>query len=263
MLAGVAGCGAESPGADAPKVTGALRCLYGPIHGKLQTPTGGKPGTTTPGRPTLGEVGVDRASMPDVSAAVDWGRHEVYAGYRFIRLSGDATLDDPLISQGHTFDAGTHVNADVTLDWLRAGYRYRFPIDLNGDGVPDFSLYPAAGLAVWNFDYRLDQPGPDDAHRSYIRPTPQLGLGADVPLTDRLSIVADGLASVPVGHQPQIYSGQLLVRYLLFELSRSTVYADLGVNFDRLEYRSGNQEVPNHVTIDAGPALVAGVVVRF
>jgi hypothetical protein len=45
------------------------RYLYGPVHGRLQTPTGGNPGTTTRGRPTLNELGFDRAGIPDLSVA--------------------------------------------------------------------------------------------------------------------------------------------------------------------------------------------------
>jgi len=115
---------------------------------------------------------------------------------------------------------------------------------------------PGGGLAVWSFDYRLNQPGAEDVSRGYVLWTPQLALGTDVPLSDRLTLVADGLASVPVAHQPLIFSGTLVGRYRLFERGRAEADVQLGVSFDRIDYRD-NQEVPNDVSIDAGPMVVA------
>jgi hypothetical protein len=155
------------------------------------------------------------------------------------------------------------VNSDVTLDWFRVGYRYRLPIDVSNDGAPDFSLFPGAGLAVWSFDYLLSQAGPEDVSRSYVLPSPQLALGAEVPLGGRLSIVQDGLASVPLAHQPLIFSAFVTARYRLSERARTEIDADLGVSFDRVEYSSGNQTIPNDVSIDAGPMVVAGLSVKF
>ena len=260
-----AGCAHGEHGTDGSGLT--MRAdasyLYGPIHGRLQTPTGGKPGTTTAGRPTLAELGIDRAHVPDVAAAVDWDHHEIYAGYRAIRVSGNSTLSEPLISQGHHFSAGTPVHSDVTLDWARVGYRHLIPIDLSGDGKPDFNLYPAAGLAIWNFDYRLDQPGSDDVHRAYILPSPQLGLGVEVPLTSRLSLVANVLASLPVGNEPRIYSGEVTAQYHLFDLGGAEFDGTLGAAFDRIDYRSDNQTVPNDISVDLGPMLLFGLSAKF
>ena len=247
---------------EAPTVRADAQYLYGPVHGRLQTPTGGNPGTTSHGRPTLAELGIDRGSQVDLGVKGGWGNHQFYGGYRIFRLSGDSTLDETLISQGHTFDAGTRVSSDVTLDWFRVGYRYRLPVDVSGDGAPDFSLLAGGGVAVWDFDYRLSQAGPEDVSRSYVLWTPQAALGAEVPLGNRLAVVADGLFSVPVAHQPLIFSGTVVARYRLLAHGRTEADVELGVSFDRIDYRD-NQEVPNDVSIDAGPMVVAGVSVRF
>jgi hypothetical protein len=252
------------PRRDGLRLSGRVAYLYGPVHGRLQTPTGGKPGTTTEGRPTLRELGFETASMPDLSLDADWGDHRVYAGYRFMRFSGASVLDKPLTSQGHDFAAATRVNADVTLDWARAGYGRRFVVDFPGESLPDLTLYPTAGAALWFFDYRLDQPGGEDVHRSYVLPAPQLGLSAQWPLTRRLTLSGEALASLPVLSVPRIYSGQLTARYHLFDLGRADVNAELGVGYDRIDYDdSRKQQVPNRISIDAGPMLVAGLRVRF
>src|SRR4051812_40851366 len=104
LLPIVGGCAGGSGETQDPthgwQLAAEARYLYGPVKGKLQTPTGGNPGTTTNNRPTLKELGFEHASVPDVSGTADFGNHRVYAGYRFLRLSGSSTLDQPLISQG-------------------------------------------------------------------------------------------------------------------------------------------------------------------
>src|SRR5262245_28907593 len=105
--------------------------LWGPANGQLQTPSGGEPGSTSKERPTLEELGIETASVFDVSATAGWGPHELYIGGQWICLSGSATLDQTLISQGMTFPAGTSVDSSVQFDWYRFGYRYRIEL---GDG---------------------------------------------------------------------------------------------------------------------------------
>ena len=267
-VASLAADGTASPSDPPPdgrlRLSGRIVYLYGPVHGRLQTPTGGNPGTTTQGRPTLAELGFDTVSMPDISLDADWADHRVYAGYRFMRFSGSSTIDQPLTSQGHDFAAGTPVHSDVTLDWARLGYAHRFVLDFPGKSLPDLTLYPGAGAALWFFDYRLDQPGPEDVHRSYVLPSAQLGLSADWPLTRRFTLSGELLASLPIASTPRIYSGQITGRYHLFNVGPSQWDAELGVGYDRIDYDdSARQTVPNRISIDAGPMLVAGLRVRF
>lgn len=139
------------------RVTGEVRYLYGPVAGRLQTPTGGQPGTTTSGRPTLHELEMDEAAMPDVSVRFNWADHEAYAGYRYLHLSSHTVIDPTLVSQGHTFEAGTPVDSEVTLDWFRAGYRHRFVLGLP-DGLPPIELFPGGGVAVWDLTTGSTRP---------------------------------------------------------------------------------------------------------
>jgi hypothetical protein len=87
-----------APRDDVPSLRADVDYLYGPVHGRLQTPAGGNPGTTSHARPTLAELGINRASQVDVGVKGGWGNHQIYGGYRFFRVSGDATLDQALIS---------------------------------------------------------------------------------------------------------------------------------------------------------------------
>src|SRR5438874_669898 len=60
--------------------------LYGPADGFIQTPSGGRPGTTSRQRPRFGEMGINDASIGDVQLNLDWRRERVFFGGQFIRL---------------------------------------------------------------------------------------------------------------------------------------------------------------------------------
>src|SRR5262245_23130873 len=46
--------------------------LYGSVDGYLQTPNGGGPGTTSPHRPTLHELGIDDAVLYEAGMKTQW-----------------------------------------------------------------------------------------------------------------------------------------------------------------------------------------------
>jgi hypothetical protein len=61
---------------------------YGPVDGSVQTPAGGEPGSSIPGRPTSDDLGIDRTTFYDVLAGLRWRRFRFYLGYQAIDLSG-------------------------------------------------------------------------------------------------------------------------------------------------------------------------------
>src|SRR5438093_7783564 len=58
--------------------------LYGPVSGHLQTPSGGRPGTSSSDRPTLGEIGINSASIYDAEAMASFGDHGIYLGGQWV-----------------------------------------------------------------------------------------------------------------------------------------------------------------------------------
>src|SRR6266571_3550066 len=54
--------------------------LYGPVSGYMQTPSGGKTGTTSSKRPTLKELGIDNASVFDAELTGEIGNQGFYLG---------------------------------------------------------------------------------------------------------------------------------------------------------------------------------------
>lgn len=120
---------------------------YGNIKGFVQIPRGGGAGTTSGERPTFAEIGINHAAIGAPAVALGWNNHNIYGVARIIRLSGSDVLSETLVSNGTTFPAGTHVNADVRLDWYGLGYEYRFAYKYNSEGSV-VSFYPAIGFVL-------------------------------------------------------------------------------------------------------------------
>jgi hypothetical protein len=242
--------------------------LYGPIYGSVQTPSGGEPGTTSPKRPRLSEIGIDDAHVADAALTLGTGNHGLYLGAQFIELSGAATLESTLVSQANTFTAGTRVESDVSLDWYRAGYRYRWVLDPGQGNQPAFTLYPSVGAALLTFDYKLkeagDAAGGPRVSRSYSKALPQLGLTAEWrPGAGPLAVSAGAMGFPAIGSAtPEIFTESLLLKYQFLHQPALDVEGVVGVQFEQFYYRD-DQPVPNRIDVDLGPLLVVGLHVEF
>ena len=233
--------------------------LYGPIHGNLQTPLGGEPGTTSSHRPSLGEVGIDHASVWDVNGEFRWRSERFYLGAQFIQPSGSDTLDETLVTHGVTFPAGSHVSSDVGLNWYRAGYGHEFDF---GD-EHQLRLTPKIGVAILDFDYKLDSDG-SKASRSYIKAGPQIGAEVEwqpwnIPLTFNLDVMLSDNFGTSLA---AISSESLVAKYRFFERGSFSSAALIGIAFEQMRYED-NQTVSNRVHVDLGPMLVVGLEFRF
>lgn len=229
--------------------------LYGPIEGYLQTPRGGGPGTTSAKRPTFDELGLDRVSLFDGSAHVRWDRHTLYGGAQIIRLSGDETLTEPLISQNVTFDAGDRVDSDIQLDWYRFGYLHRFDWWSAHRNAPTLSL--GGDAVLFDFHYTLDGAG-GHVDRAYAKPAVRLGGELDWRLTERLSMRARAFESLPLSNTPSILSLGLRAFYRLLDSQDCSIDAYVGVSYHRIDYED-DQTVPNHIRAEMGPLFEGGL----
>src|SRR5258708_5274356 len=99
---------------------------FGSLDGFLQTPSGGRPGSSSRQRPTFDELGLSDVIFYDTRLDVQWHKARLYGGYQFIRLDASTTLSQPLISQGRNFAAGDSVRTDDQLDWARVGFGWQF-----------------------------------------------------------------------------------------------------------------------------------------
>jgi hypothetical protein len=232
--------------------------LYGSVDGYVQTPLGGERGTTTSKRPQLDDIGISETSVYDIAGVAAYHREEIYAGAQIIQMSGSDTLSSPLISQGHSFPAGTHVSSDVDLTWYRVGYRHRFTLGKEGE----WTLWPSVGAAIWDFHYRLSGGGAK-ADRSYLESNVQFGLEAEWrPGGGKFALDAAFLAAPPLSSWPEIYTEQFLASYQFFEHNGSDLSVFGGLMWEQ-QYYADNESMPNKVKADFGPMLVVGLRLRF
>jgi len=241
-----------------------FRFMYGEVDGFAQSPSDGTPGTTSPSRPTLSEIGIDDASIFDASLNFQFDQHIFTAGTQFIRLRGSDTLSTALISESILFPAGTSVDSDVKLDWYRFGYQYEFRFDLGSS--QHFRVAPGIEGVFLDFDYELDDGGALRAGRSYMKGGARLGGTAEWLINERFSLEASGWWGLPIDNTAEILSVEVLARCQLWGERNPTsgvggsVY--LGVAFENIEYED-LQDEPNHIDVDLGPLLVAGFEIRF
>lgn len=233
------------------------RIEYGRAEGFLQTPAGGVPGSSSHGRPTLKELGIDDAVFYDMAVFVQRRHYCLYAGYQLIGLDGTGTLSESLISRGVTFPAGTRVQTQTDLDWLRVGAGWKF----------DFldhrlAVTPQAEFGLLDFHYELAGGG-EAVERSYAHGCFRLGLEAQYRFSPVVSLRAGGGGSVPISNTPQIttitggieldpWAGRRRFRPLFF----------LGAGAQRIEYED-NQALPNHFRVDMEPFFAAGLGLSF
>ena len=237
--------------------------MYGPVSGHLQTPSGGRPGTTSSNRPTLGEIGINTASIYDAQIMPSFGDHGIYLGGQWVRLSGDARLEDTLISQGETFPAGTRVNSDVRMDWYRVGYRYRIQRgDEAGAELPATEIYSRLGVAILDFHYRLEGAGSTRADRSYIKAAPQMGVEMEWHATKKFSVAAELTSTLPFPSMPWIVTAQLEGKYTFIEKNGLGISGFLGAGYEKISFHD-HQDVSNEINADFGPMLTVGLELRF
>jgi len=233
--------------------------LYGEVDGYVQTPSGGESGTTSSRRPSLDEIGISNTSVYDSQFIAALHDNELYLGGQWIRMSGSATLDETLITQGKTFDAGMQVSSEVDLDWYRFGYRRRLSLCQDRE----WTIWPSAGVAVLDFSYHLR--GTDvAADRSYIKLNAQFGLETEWrPRGGPFSLDLVLLVSPPISSSlPQMNVEELVAKYRVFEHQRSELEIIGGVAFEQI-YFEDNQNTSNRIKADFGPMIVFGLNWRF
>ena len=237
--------------------------LYGPVSGHLQTPSGGRPGTTSSNRPSFGEIGINTASIYDAEVTASLRDHGLYVGGQWIDLSGERNLEEKLISQGETFAAGSRVKSDVKLDWYRVGYRYRIQRgDEAGAELPNTEIYSRLGAAILDFHYKLDGAGATQADRSYIKAAPQMGVEMEWHATRNFSLAGEFTSTLPFSSMPWIVTVQLEGKYKFFDKNGVGLSGFLGAGYEKINFHD-HQDVSNEINADFGPMLMVGLELRL
>ena len=238
--------------------------MYGPVDGQIQTPSGGRHGTSSVGRPTFQELGIDNIGIIAAEGTFGWAEHDFFMVGQWIRLLGDAILEETLVSQAITFPAGSRVTSEVQMDIYRAGYRHRLDLLHGPDGRPCLILSPSGGVAFVAFNAELHGSGDAEMNRSYIKGAPEIGLSLEWLATDRLTISGELSSTVTFSKLPLIMTAKLQASYTLVRCRGMTAALTTGVAYEAIRYDDGHkQEFPNDIKSDFGPMLVIGIDVRF
>lgn len=239
--------------------------MYGSVGGNVQIPRGGRNGTSNANRPHLDSIGISTANIGDGELGVRWGTNgELFVGAQIIRLSGAAFLGvKTLTTDGVTFPAGARVSSEVDLDWYRLGYRYTIPINLADNGIPDLTFTPWVAATVLDFNYHLTAPRVAAASRSITKPGAQIGATfAWRPKGGPLSLEASLGGFPTMNTLPTISVESLYARYHFYEWRRFDFTGLLGVAWEQQEFRD-NKPLPNHISVNFGPLLLAGLQVKY
>lgn len=227
----------------------------GPVDGYLQTPTGGKPGTSDIKRPALDELNIDNVAFYDLSLTVPWRQGSFYAGAQFISMTGDGVLKEDLVTR-RPFKAGTPYDAKVGFNWYRVGGTWTIQTSANT------AVAPYAEIALMDFDYDFDTPG-DQVRRGYSKSALRVGVAGAYAWSERLDLRGDIGTSIPISKAPVITTAKALVRFGVYEGETiDTGYLFAGLGLLTIDYED-DQTLPNHIRLEVTPHVTVGLAVAF
>ncbi|GAB5497336.1 MAG: hypothetical protein Phyf2KO_24160 [Phycisphaerales bacterium] len=244
------------------KTTVRLSVLHGDTDGSLVTPKGGDPGTTSPGRPTLDEIGITDVTAAEADVLFTSGPHRISTFATLLRLDGDDTLTSDLITHNVLFASGLDVESEVKLDWYAFGYGYEFVIE-NDNTDHKLTLVPSAHVVLFDFLYRLEGSSGSSIQRAYIKPGFQVGGEAVWDTGTPVSLMVSGRAAMPFESTAEIWTIDAVASYRLSDTgspSQWRVFA--GVEYTTIDFED-TQPIPNDISVDLGPMVKVGVEVTF
>ncbi len=231
------------------------------IDGYVQTPTGGKPGTSSDERPTLEELGIEDVAIYDMKVAYDLNDNsEVYMGFQIISMDKTGvigTIEQDLISQGVHIPANTPFKAKVKFNWYRLGYKYIFPFKY-------FKIAPKAELILLDFDYmlRLNDEEYKDASvfRDYSNGNLGVGVDAEVPITKNVKVLLE--CSSTVSKSPRIATAIAKIDWEFYNRGNMDMSVYTGVSRLYIDYED-HQEYPNHIWMETDLDYMVGFTITF
>lgn len=230
----------------------------GSVTGFVQTPKGGAPGTTSLGRPTFDEVGVEVAWAPVADLRLAWRRHRVHIGGALWVLHGDEKLQEPLITHDKSYAAGIQLTSETEVGTTWAGYGYALDLSRQPGRV---TLTPGVGVFGYSLAYQVSGGGQTSTRE----------FSAYSPMVDA------ELAWYPGGRIHVSAEGRLVLDDLIGKRSPTTVYegalrlhldlwrqGDLffSVGLTHIDHHD-HQEVPNDAVVDVVPWFGLGGSIRF
>jgi hypothetical protein len=221
----------------------------GSLRGNLQTPAGGMPGTTSPNRPRIDEVGLEGYHfLPLADLLLEFQEeHGLHASYAGIDIEGSDVLPSALVSQNVVFPAGAPVESSLELHMLRFGYRASWlELDLRG-----WRFTPELGFGHFLFGYTLTSPAAAGrADRSYGISFPYFGLEMQKSLLADLDLEL-ALAGCPLINGVTLLDVEARLAWRILEREGFSLSLLLGLRGAWFR-RQDSQPVPNDPTLLIG-----------
>jgi hypothetical protein len=232
--------------------------LYVPPSNDLQKPSVGR-AWTAGGGSRFEETATDTASIFDRGAAPGTNNQAFYLDSESINSSPNSTgTRDWALS----FPAGSDVRSDMKLDWYRLGYRFELQKANQRDADLPIGVHSRVGVAVLDFQHKLDRPGLGDADRSYITAAPQMGLEMEWRATNKLSFAGEVTSTVPLSSMPWILTTDVRASYTLLQKHGAGLNGYIGGGYEGFSFEE-RQDVRNEINGDSGPMLKMGLELKF
>lgn len=269
LLLGSGGCarrgGFVQPAAGDPawkpglEVRAEAEVRAGSVNGSgfVQTPKGGQPGTTSIGRPTFDELGVDAAWAPAADLRLAWRRHRLHLGAQYWVLHGDEVLRQDLTTWDKTYTAGTSLTSGTEILAGSLAYGYAFDIGRRGQAV----FTPSLGVFTYGLGYEVSGGG-QTSTRDFTAFSPMLETdlawypGGRMHLSSQTRWVLDDLLGL--SSPTTVYEASLRLHLDLWRDGNLF----LGVGATHIEHRD-EQTVPNDAELTVLPWFSLGGHFRF
>lgn len=228
--------------------------MYSDVNGQIQIPNGGQPGTTTIGRPKLSDIGINHDDPWDLQLQVMskiWGG---FLNYQNQQQSGNAALNQSLLTHGTNFPANTLVNSNIKFNLLSAGAF----ANLNYHQI---TFRPILAATELQFYYSLASAA-QFTDRHFSQATPRIGLEILYPVTEKFNLSLTGLSSIPNLVNLSVYTVAAKGDYTLYQSSHYALDAFTGLAYQQIQFKD-NQQVPNDIRLVNWPMVFVGLSVNF
>lgn len=231
-----------------------------PARGYIQVPKGGQPGTTSPKRPRVGELGNGTAWRPVLDVKASWRRHQLHVGGAWISLQGDNRLTEDLLTQGDAYPAGTDISSSTSLHEAWVGYRYLF--DLGAAPGDRLTVAPGLGIYSLGMHYLLSGSNGEEANRSYTGYSPMVEAEIEWDPTGpiRFSSEIRAIWDEALGLSSPTNAFDACIRIHGDFWRKGGLFAEVGY-YRGMHY--DHQEVPNDYDVELAPYVGLGGQFRF
>jgi hypothetical protein len=224
---------------------------YSPVDGQMQISRDGKLKTSTSGRPTLEEIGIDYFYSYGGGIEIASGSNTIDFDVDLAEASGEAKLEKDVVSRNRYFQRDFPVSSDLNVDT----FKFTYLRSLFEKSTMTASLGVAVGAL--NIDYELRARY---AEAGYSETEWFAGLvgKVEIPITKSLSMGFEGQLALPFSNTPEVNRASVRLESPLS--NNVLVYA--GVGFENLDYED-DKTVPNHIEIERFPMTEVGFKYSF